>query len=59
MYFLYCKLSEIWLFLIEKVYVKVYGDYLFIEGGFVFEGIEDLIGGVGVVLNFEDIMDKE
>lgn len=59
LYFSHCKSSETWLPLIEKAYAKAHGDYLAIEGGFPAEAIEDLTGGVGVVLNPEDIMDKE
>ncbi|WPH00465.1 Hypothetical protein R9X50_00329400 [Acrodontium crateriforme] len=59
LYFSHCKSSETWLPLIEKAYAKAHGDYSSIEGGFASEGIEDLTGGVGVVLNPEDIMDKE
>lgn len=44
---------------LEKVYVKVYGDYVVIEGGFGGEGIEDLIGGVIFELYIIDILDKE
>ncbi|EMC95792.1 hypothetical protein BAUCODRAFT_70903, partial [Baudoinia panamericana UAMH 10762] len=59
LYFSHCKSNETWLPLIEKAYAKAHGDYFAIEGGFASEGIEDLTGGVGVVLNPEDIMDKE
>nr|POE47995.1 calpain-type cysteine protease adl1 [Quercus suber] len=59
LYFSHCKSSETWLPLIEKAYAKAHGDYSAIEGGFASEGIEDLTGGVGVVLNPEDIMDKD
>lgn len=59
LYFSHCKSSETWLPLIEKAYAKAHGDYWAIEGGFASEGIEDLTGGVGVVLNPEDIMDKD
>lgn len=59
LYFSHCKSSETWLPLIEKAYAKAHGDYLSIEGGHASEGIEDLTGGVAVVLNPEDIMDKD
>ena len=59
LYFSHCKSNETWLPLIEKAYAKAHGDYYVIEGGFASEGIEDLTGGVGVVLNPEDIMDKD
>ncbi|KAK5119192.1 hypothetical protein LTR85_007806 [Meristemomyces frigidus] len=59
LYFSHCKSNETWLPLIEKAYAKAHGDYFAIEGGFASEGIEDLTGGVGVVLNPEDIMDKK
>jgi hypothetical protein len=59
LYFSHCKSSETWLPLIEKAYAKAHGDYFAIEGGFASEAIEDLTGGVGVVINPEDIMDKE
>lgn len=59
LYFSHCKSNETWLPLIEKAYAKAHGDYVAIEGGFASEGIEDLTGGVGVVLNPEDIMDKD
>ena len=59
LYFSHCKSNETWLPLIEKAYAKAHGDYYSIEGGFASEGIEDLTGGVGVVVNPEDIMDKE
>jgi hypothetical protein len=59
LYFSHCKSNETWLPLIEKAYAKAHGDYASIEGGYASEGIEDLTGGVGVVLNPEDIMDKE
>ncbi|KAK4613236.1 Calpain-type cysteine protease ADL1 [Fulvia fulva] len=59
LYFSHCKSNETWLPLIEKAYAKAHGDYFAIEGGFASEGIEDLTGGVAVVLNPEDIMDKE
>ncbi|KAK3699315.1 hypothetical protein LTR37_016467 [Vermiconidia calcicola] len=59
LYFSHCKSNETWLPLIEKAYAKAHGDYYAIEGGFASEGIEDLTGGVGVVLNPEDIMDKD
>lgn len=59
LYFSHCKSNETWLPLIEKAYAKAHGDYFAIEGGFASEGIEDLTGGVGVVLNPEDIMDKD
>ncbi|KAH9807335.1 Calpain-type cysteine protease DEK1 [Teratosphaeria destructans] len=59
LYFSHCKSSETWLPLIEKAYAKAHGDYFSIEGGFASEGIEDLTGGVGVVINPEDIADKD
>ena len=59
LYFSHCKSNETWLPLIEKAYAKAHGDYYAIEGGFASEAIEDLTGGVGVVINPEDIMDKE
>lgn len=59
LYFSHCKSSETWLPLIEKAYAKAHGDYYAIEGGYASEAIEDLTGGVGVVINPEDIMDKE
>ncbi|KAF2724260.1 cysteine proteinase [Polychaeton citri CBS 116435] len=59
LYFSHCKSNETWLPLIEKAYAKAHGDYFAIEGGFASEGIEDLTGGVGVVINPEDIMDKD
>ena len=59
LYFSHCKSDETWLPLIEKAYAKAHGDYYAIDGGFPSEGIEDLTGGVGVVINPEDIMDKE
>ncbi|KAK0914089.1 hypothetical protein LTR91_005873 [Friedmanniomyces endolithicus] len=59
LYFSHCKSSETWLPLIEKAYAKAHGDYAAVEGGYASEGIEDLTGGVGVVLNPEDIMDKD
>ncbi|KYG49847.1 hypothetical protein M433DRAFT_139740 [Acidomyces richmondensis BFW] len=59
LYFSHCKSNETWLPLIEKAYAKAHGDYYSIEGGFASEAIEDLTGGVGVVLNPEDILDKE
>ena len=59
LYFSHCKSNETWLPLVEKAYAKAHGDYYSIEGGFASEAIEDLTGGVGVVLNPEDIMDKD
>jgi hypothetical protein len=59
LYFSHCKSNETWLPLIEKAYAKAHGDYFAIEGGFASEGIEDLTGGVAVVINPEDIMDKD
>lgn len=59
LYFSHCKSDETWLPLIEKAYAKAHGDYCAIEGGSASEGIEDLTGGVAVVINPEDIMDKE
>jgi hypothetical protein len=59
LYFSHCKSNETWLPLIEKAYAKAHGDYASIEGGFASEAIEDLTGGVGVVINPEDIMDKD
>ncbi|CAK1367505.1 unnamed protein product [Cercospora beticola] len=59
LYFSHCKSNETWLPLIEKAYAKAHGDYFAIEGGFASEGIEDLTGGVAVILNPEDIMDKD
>lgn len=59
LYFSHCKSNETWLPLIEKAYAKAHGDYFAIEGGFASEGIEDLTGGVGVVINPEDIMCKD
>ncbi|KAK5691755.1 hypothetical protein LTR17_025575 [Elasticomyces elasticus] len=59
LYFSHCKSSETWLPLIEKAYAKAHGDYTAVEGGYASEGIEDLTGGVGVVLNPEDILDKD
>ncbi|KAF2206309.1 hypothetical protein CERZMDRAFT_72258 [Cercospora zeae-maydis SCOH1-5] len=59
LYFSHCKSNETWLPLIEKAYAKAHGDYYAIEGGFASEGIEDLTGGVAVILNPEDIMDKD
>ncbi|KAK4556221.1 hypothetical protein LTR86_006918 [Recurvomyces mirabilis] len=58
LFFSHCKSNETWLPLIEKAYAKAHGDYFSIEGGYASEGIEDLTGGVGVVINPEDIMDK-
>ncbi|KAK5137178.1 hypothetical protein LTR08_000683 [Meristemomyces frigidus] len=59
LYFSHCRSNETWLPLVEKAYAKAHGDYFAIEGGYASEGIEDLSGGVGVVLNPEDIMDKD
>lgn len=59
LYFSHCKSNETWLPLIEKAFAKAHGDYMAIEGGFASEAIEDLTGGVGIVLNPEDIMDKD
>ncbi|KJX96003.1 putative calpain family cysteine protease protein [Zymoseptoria brevis] len=59
LYFGYCKSEETWLPLIEKAYAKAHGDYFAIEGGFASEGIEDLTGGVAVVLESEGILDKD
>lgn len=59
LYFSHCKSDETWLPLIEKAYAKAHGDYFAIEGGSASEGIEDLTGGVAVVINPEDIMDKD
>ena len=59
LYFSHCKSNETWLPLIEKAYAKAHGDYASIEGGFASEAIEDLTGGAGVVINPEDIMDKD
>ena len=59
LYFSHCKSNETWLPLIEKAYAKAHGDYNAIEGGFASEAIEDLTGGVGVIINPEDIMDKD
>lgn len=59
LYFSHCKSNETWLPLMEKAFAKAHGDYCAIEGGFASEAIEDLTGGVGVVLNPEDIMDKD
>ncbi|KAK3634562.1 hypothetical protein LTR56_011006 [Elasticomyces elasticus] len=59
LYFSHCKSSETWLPLIEKAYAKAHGDYTAVEGGYASEGIEDLTGGVGVVLKPEDILDKD
>lgn len=59
LYFSHCKSDETWLPLIEKAYAKAHGDYYAIEGGSVSEGIEDLTGGVAMVINPEDIMDKD
>jgi hypothetical protein len=59
LYFSHCKSNETWLPLIEKAYARAHGDYASIEGGFASEAIEDLTGGVGVVINPEDIMDKD
>lgn len=43
--------------MVEKVYVKVYGDYVLILGGFLGEGLEDFIGGVIIELFMFDILD--
>ena len=59
LYFSHCKSDETWLPLIEKAYAKAHGDYCSIEGGSASEGIEDLTGGVAIVINPEDIMDKD
>lgn len=58
LYFSHCKTNETWLPLIEKAYAKAHGDYHAIEGGWGSEGIEDLTGGVAVLIRPEDIMDK-
>lgn len=59
LYFSHCKSNETWLPLIEKAYAKAHGDYHAIEGGWASEGIKDLTGGVAVVINPEDVMDKD
>lgn len=59
LYFSHCKTDETWLTLIEKAYAKAHGDYHAIDGGWGSEGIEDLTGGVAVLIKPEDIMDKE
>jgi hypothetical protein len=59
LYFSHCKSNETWLPLIEKAFAKAHGDYFAIEAGSAGEGIEDLTGGVAVLINSEDIMDKD
>lgn len=41
------KGNEFWVFILEKVYVKLYGFYEVLEGGQVYDVFVDLMGGVG------------
>ncbi|KAK3073270.1 hypothetical protein LTR53_005320 [Teratosphaeriaceae sp. CCFEE 6253] len=59
LYFSHTNSDGTWLPLVEKAYAKAHGDYTAVEGGDVSESIEDLTGGVGVVINSHGIMDKD
>jgi hypothetical protein len=51
--------NETWQPLVKKLYAKVHGDYDAIQGGNSGETVEDMIGGVSVMLTitaFEDTL---
>lgn len=41
-----------WVLIVEKAYVKVYGSYVVISGGYVVEGLYDFIGSVMEMISF-------
>lgn len=51
--------DETWVPLLEKAYAKAHGDYGAIHGGNVGEAMEDLTGGISVMISTRDILSKE
>lgn len=51
--------NETWVPLIEKAFAKLHGDYAALNGGFAFQALEDLTGGVSQVLFTNDILDTD
>ncbi|KAF8521601.1 cysteine proteinase [Hysterangium stoloniferum] len=51
--------NETWVPLLEKAFAKLHGDYAALIGGFAFQALEDLTGGVSQVIFTNDIYDIE
>ncbi|GJJ11681.1 hypothetical protein Clacol_005917 [Clathrus columnatus] len=51
--------NETWVPLLEKAFAKLHGDYAALDGGFAFQALEDLTGGVSQVLFTNDILDTD
>ncbi|KAG8874197.1 hypothetical protein FRB97_006084 [Tulasnella sp. 331] len=51
--------NETWVPLIEKAYAKLHGDYASLEGGYTNEGVEDLTGGVSIMMYVLDLLDPD
>ncbi|KAF8589545.1 cysteine proteinase [Ramaria rubella] len=51
--------NETWVPLIEKAFAKFHGDYASLNGGFAFQALEDLTGGVSQIVYTNDILDTD
>ncbi|KAG9033675.1 hypothetical protein FRB95_014464 [Tulasnella sp. JGI-2019a] len=51
--------NETWVPLIEKAYAKLHGDFASLEGGYTSEGVEDLTGGVSIIMYVQDLLDPD
>ncbi|KAF2170802.1 hypothetical protein M409DRAFT_63860 [Zasmidium cellare ATCC 36951] len=60
LHFAKCAKSDYtWLPLLQKAFAKVHGDYQALIRGEISEGLEDITGGIGEILDTDDTKDQE